>query len=313
MLRENEISVSPVRINESGYGSGSGAPVIAPTFIAPTTAPSLSPYSMAAPVAPVAPVGGLGYGSGGLLESVVLLSLLGNRGLGGYGLGGGDTVAATVTAQSVSDLRADVGQLAKDVVGVNTTVHAVGNETQAAFALAATNQAAEFRNLDNQICDVEKEAIKAQYESKIATLQSTNEITNKIDLSTVDIKNQLYNMSTTMASEFCDTKHLIEKGNADLALQAERNYNGLTLQLERGFCKIAEDALRAEIADLRDQRECNRRQTDLINTGNLLANQTNSILNTIDSQLQRQTSQIVQFGTGNSATPTNTNTQTTVS
>lgn len=302
-MRENEINYSPVRLATDGLGNG--APIIAPTFIAPS-APAVAPYGAAyspyvAPaIAPAvaAPVVG-GFGGGGLLETIIALSLLNKT---GTGVLGGDVVAGTVTAQNISDLRSDVA-------GVNTNVHILGNEMQAAFAVQTASQAGEFRNLDNQICSVEKEAIKAQYESKIATLQSTNEITNKIDASTIDLKNQLFGISTVMASEFCDTKHLIERGNAELALQAERNTNALSLQMERGFCKVSEDSLRATIEALRDERECSRRERDGFTQNLLLSQQTNSILNAIDSQLQRQTSQIVQFGAGNVATPVNTNNQ----
>lgn len=289
-MRGNEYNLSEV--GTSGFGSGQPSNVIAPTFIQPTPQSAYTaPY--AAPVVPA--VGGAGFGgfgNGGILEGIILASLLGNRGLLGNGADG--VVAGTVTAQNVADLRKDVADNAKEV-------HVLGNEIAAMFATHNLTNAGEFRNLDNQICDVEKEAIKAQYEAKIATLQATNEITNKIDASTVDIKNQLFGISTTMASEFCDTKHLIERGNA-----------ALSLQIERGFNKITEDDLRDKIDVLRDERECYRRERGSFNDNLLMSQQTNSILNAIDSQLQRQTSQIVQFGAGNLATPVNTNTQTSV-
>lgn len=282
-------------LNALGAGLGTGQPIVAPTFV--NTPPVSSPYVAPAVAAAVPALGNTGWGNGGFLESLVLLSLLGNR--NGLGLGTAGDVAGiagtTVLEQNVSELR-------KDVQGVNTTVHELGNEIQGALAIQSSTQAAEFRNLDNQICDVEKEAIKAQYESKIATLQATNEITNKIDTSTVDIKNQLFGISTAMASEFCDTKHLIERGNA-----------ALSLQMERGFCQLTENSLRDQIAALRDERDCFRRERASINDNILMSQQTNSILNAIDSQLQKQTSQIVQLGGANVATPTNSNTQTTVS
>ncbi len=311
MIRD-EINVNSIPGNA---GTGLGAPVIAPTFIAPTAPSPMSSYAPA-----VSPVGGFGtgFGNNSFLETIIALSLIGRNGLGGiggYGAAPGlvtDGVGATVTAQNVADLRKDVADVGKDVVGVNTTVHALGNEMHVAMAQAATVQAGEFRNLDNQICETDKNAIRAQYESKIANLQSTNEITNKVDTSTNVIQNQLFGISTTLASEFCNTNHLIERGNSDLALQAERNTNLLSMQMERGFCKIENDAKDALIAELRDQRECSRRRDDLNTYAVINSQQTSTLTNLFDSQLQKQTSQIVQFtGPNGSSTaiPTVTNNQ----
>lgn len=297
MIRDNDINVS--RVSEPN-GSQSGAPVIAPTFVSSST-PNGYGASYSAPLAaPVIPTTGYGngFGGGGLLESVLLLSVLGNRGLGGYGNGYCGDTGSQVADQNISNLRKDVAQNA-------TEVHKLGNEMQQAFAQQTASLASDFRNLDNQICETDKNAIRAQYEGKIATLESTNQITDRIDSTTGDIKTQIYGLSTAVASEFCDLRHLIERGNSDLALQAERNHNATTLQIERSFCKLTEDNLRAEIERLKEERACTR---DSI----LMGSQTNSILNAIDSQLQRQTSQIVQFGTGNAAIPTTTSSANTV-
>jgi hypothetical protein len=229
---------------------------------------------------------GYGYGSGGLIDAVVLAGILGNNRFG-YGNSGEDSVSS----QNVSNLRKDVAENAAEV-------HKLGNEMQQAFAAQTASQAADFRNLDNQICAVEKAAIEAKYEGKIQTLESTNLITDKIDVTTGNLKDQIYGLSTTIASEFCDVKHEMEK-----------NKNELSLQMERSFNKLEENRLRDEIAALREQLDCQRRDRDALTNNLIMSQQTNSILNAIDSQLQRQTSQIVQFGTGNTGTsiPTNTN------
>lgn len=297
MRNNNEFS----SVDAGGYGqSGVPSNVIAPTFIQPNPTPAYAPAYSPYAAAPVAAVGG--FGNGGFLETIIAASLLGNRGL----IGGDCGAGTTVLEQNVSDLRKDVADNGKEI-------HVLGNEVAGMFAAQNLANAGEFRNLDNQICNSEKEAIKAGYEAKIATLQSTNEITNKIDASTVDVKNQLFGISTVMAAEFCDTKHLIERGNAEIALQAERNKNDLSMQMERGFCKIADDALRAQLASLLDERDCYRRERQSIVDSAVVSQQTNSILAAIDSQLQKQTNQIVQFsGLSSVATPTTTSTQNTV-
>lgn len=269
------------------FDSGAGvSPVIAPTFLSPTTSPTNGGYG--------------GYGNGGILELAVLLGLVGNRGFG-YGNsnnGGEDQVAA----QNTSNLR-------KDVAEIGTEVHKLGNEIQSAFALQTADLSSNFRNLDGQICEADKNAIRAQYEGKIQTLESTNSILDKIDDRAIGIKDQLYGMSTTMASEFCDLKHLMEHNTNKLSLQAERNSNETNQLIKDKFCELDTKALENEIARLREQVECQRRDREAINNSLLMSQQTNSILNAVDSQLNRQTSQIVQFGTGNGAvsTPTSTN------
>lgn len=260
MMREYETGTGSTRVVETGT-----TPVVASTFVTPN--------------------GNQGNGySNNLIEAAVLLGILGN---GRLGHNDGDSVLG----QNVSNLR-------KDVADNGTEIHKLGNEIQQAFAAQTASQASDFRNLDNQICMVEKAAIEAKYEGKIQTLESTNLITDKIDTTTGAIKDQIYGLSTTMASEFCDVKH-----------EMERNKNELSLQMERSFNKLEEQRLRDEITALREQLDCQRRDRDTLTNNLLMSQQTNSILNAIDSQLQRQTSQIVQFGTGNGAvsTPTNTN------
>lgn len=306
-MRENDNSTSNAR---SGYGAdgGGGGTVVAPTFISPTATPSYaSPYASISPYSVAPAVGTIGTG-GGLLESLVLLSALGGR-----GLGVNDCDKNTLVEQGCSDIRKDVADIGKEV-------HVLGNELQASFSRGEISLANQFRNLDNQICETDKNAIRSAYESKIASLESTNAITGKIESCCDGIKDQIFALSTNMNTQFCNTNHLIERNHADILLNQERNTNQITLQAERNtnairtdikdqFCELREKSLQDTIDELRDERECHRRERDIINTGNLLSAQTTAIAQIVGSQLQRQTSDIVQFGTGNVATPLNTNTQ----
>lgn len=275
--------------------SGGSGPVIAPTFV--------NPAASAIPTIPTLPTAGGygGYGNNGILEMAVLLGLVGNRGFGFGNNGNGNE--DQVSAQNTSNLR-------KDVAEIGTEVHKLGNEIQSAFAIQTADNSSNFRNLDNQICETDKNAIRAQYEGKIQTLESTNTILDKIDDRAIGIKDQLYGMSTTMASEFCDLKHLMEHNTNKLSLQAERNSNETNQLIKDKFCELETKALENEIAKLREQLECQRRDRDAITNSLMLSQQTNSIVNAIDSQLNRQTSSLVQIGTGNlgASTPSSTNT-----
>lgn len=243
------------------YDNGSGSPLIGPTVVTPAVSPTTSNgYS--------------GYGNGGILETALVLGLLGNRGFGGYGYGNNCNGEDTVTSQNVSNLR-------KDVADTKTEVHKLGNEIQAAFATQTADLASNFRNLDNQICEADKNAIRAQYEGKIQTLESTNSILDKIDDKSSAIKDQLYSISTTMASEFCDLKHIMEKNTNYLSLQAERNSNTTNQLIKDKFCELETKALENEITRLREQVDCQRRDREALNTTLLMSQQTNFSNSTI--------------------------------
>lgn len=122
--------------------------------------------------------GGFGGGIGGvgLVGLIGLNSFLGRNGIDGNGAG---IAGTTVLEQNVSDLRKDVADNGKEI-------HVLGNEVAGMFATQNLAFSGEFRNLDNQICNAEKAAMTAAFESRLAALQSTNEI--KSDISLLSVK-----------------------------------------------------------------------------------------------------------------------------
>jgi uncharacterized small protein (DUF1192 family) len=97
-----------------------------------------------------------GFGQGGLLEGLILASLLGRNGGGLFGgnNGGGASELAGDIAANVVQLQ-NSGDIKEEI---------------------AASQA----QLLSKMCCIDKEAMAAGMEAKIASLQSTNEITNKI-------------------------------------------------------------------------------------------------------------------------------------
>lgn len=224
--------------------------------------------------------GGPGYGSGygndmfgggGLMGGLLLASLLGGRrgGLfGGEGVSNGGDVLAGDVASKVVELQ-NTADLKYDVKSVESNLReSILNQT-----IGFGN---EFRGLEGKIDRAATDAVKAQYESKIASLESTNILSNKIG-----------HVETEIQAVKCQIDNKI-------------NHSTQTILNHLNADKL--DSKNDEISELRSR---NRHMEQTI----LFGNQLNSITSSINSMDQRLTNQVVQFGTGNLATPTATNNQ----
>lgn len=222
--------------------------------------------------------GGLGgFGGGGLLEGLLLAGLLGGRrgGLFGGGEGGdGANVLAGDIAAQVVNLQ-NSGDIKEEVQGTKAAIIA---DLQAVQGI-----------LQSQIAASDKQALAAMYETKIASLQSTNEITNKIGNETQAIAGQMTSFQVSTDKQFCHVDNKIAASTQTILNQLNAD-------------KL--DSKNDEIAALRAERD---RLTTTINFGNqfaAIASQLNNL-----SQKQDLTNQVVQFGAGNVATPVATNNQ----
>lgn len=214
-----------------------------------------------------------GYGGfgGGIGELIALMALMGRRGFGGDEGGhrredsvlAGDVAAKVVELQNTSDLKAEVKGVEAGLREslLNQTI-GFGNE---------------FRGLEGRIDHAALDAVKAQFEAKIASLEATNKIEGRMNAFEVNTDRQ-----------FCSTNHNIEA--------SERRI------LEKLNLNILEQK-NDEIAQLREDK---RGLTQSIVFGNQL-NAINSQLNEMAQNI-RATNQTIQLGTGNLATPTATNT-----
>lgn len=232
--------------------------------------------------------GGINNGIGGLglVGLIGLNSLWGGRGFGdGWGAGapavGAGIAGTTVLEQNVSELR-------KDVAGVNTTVEALGNELQGAIFNLNQGIQGEFRNLDNQICDVEKSMLQQSYAQSLQAFQNTQAI-----------QNQVTAFQVANDAKFCNLENQIHAdGDATRAL-----INGIEMQNLR-------DALAAERRN-RDNREIeiNVTQTNQQTQNQLQAQlqQQNQFLatmfNSLGDQVNRAANSVVNVGSGTVAAP----------
>lgn len=230
--------------------------------------------------------GGAGYGFGGGfgIPPVGLFGVIGGFGNRGWGDGnwgnggpnGGGFVASTVADQNISELR-------KDVAGVNTTVEALGNELQGAINASNINNANNFRNLDNQICGVEKTLLQQSYAQSLQAFQNTQAIQSQV--SAFQNANDL---------QFCAIKQQINAdGDATRALINQNLIDGLREELSRE--RRGRDAREIEInVTQSNQQTQNQLQAQMQQQNQFLA----TMFNTLGDQVNRAANSVVNVGSG---------------
>lgn len=174
---------------------------------------------------------------GGEMGLLALLALMGNRGGNGLfgGNNGGGGIAATeglVSNIELADLRAEVNNV-KSSIKESILEQTIDNQ-------------GEFRNLDDRLCDSEKEAIKAGYESRIQTLELGNSLSNKIDCEIGQVKEKMNHFEVNVDKQFCSLSH----------------------EMEKGFHKVEERELKEENRELRERlfRDSQNTQTNTLLT-----------------------------------------------
>lgn len=240
--------------------------------------------------------GGFGGGFGGIapIGIISLNTLLGGRGFGNDGFvgatGAGSIPGTTVAEQNISELR-------KDVAGVNTTVEALGNELQGALAMQNLSQQAEFRNLDNRLCDSEKAALQAAYAATLQGMQNTQAI-----------QAQMTSFQVSNDKEFCSIKSQINAdGDATRALITQNLIDGLRNELLQERRGRENREIEINIANTANATQ-SQLQAQLQNQNQLIANG----FSLFGDQINRQTSSIVNLGNMAGVGQTNTNANTKV-
>lgn len=229
-------------------------------------------------------------GYGGLGNGIGLIGLLGINsffGRDGFGNGRVDGLAGTtVLEQNVSELR-------KDVQGVNTEVHKLGNEIAASQAAQTNALQADFRNLDNQICDVEKTQLQSAYAASLQAFQNTQAIQNQV--TAFQVANDL---------QFCAIKSQINAdGDATRALINQNLIDDLRgqLALERRGRDLRE--IEINVTQTSQQTQ-NQLQAQLQTQSQVFAN----ALGLLGDQINRQANQLINVGSGVvSGSPQNNN------
>ena len=174
---------------------------------------------------------------GDLVALAIVASIFGWGGNGGFGFGGNrgggmagagflsnqisDTSTRDIILQAINGTDADVRQLAStwnvDVESVKTGINTVNS---AIASLAAQNGVSAMQivnsiqsgnaTLGRQLCECccENRLLTTQqgYESRIATIEQTNQLGSQADRNTRSITDAIAALQTNMTKEFCDVK-----------------------------------------------------------------------------------------------------------
>lgn len=174
---------------------------------------------------------GLGGWGGGILGFLLGAMLFGN-GFGGWGNGFGGNgygLANQVNNDNNTDLilnaingtdadvralattiNADFGQVASAINSVREAISTVGAQNGMGFLQVTNALQAGNATLSRQLCECccENRLLTTQqgYESRIATIEQTNQLGSQADRNTQAIVSAIGNQSTLITKEFCDLK-----------------------------------------------------------------------------------------------------------
>lgn len=225
-----------------------------------------------------------GYGGGwGGISPIGLFGVFGGFGNNGWNNGwnnggpnGAGIVASTVADQNISELR-------KDVQGVNTTVESLGNELQGAINASNMNNSNNFRNLDNQICGVEKTLLQQSYAQSLQAFQNTQAI-----------QNQMSTFQHATDQQFCAVKQAIASdGDTTRALITQNLIDGLRAELASERRGRDNREIEINVQNNATQTQ-NQLQAQMQNQNQFIA----SLLGNLSDQVNRAANSVVQVGTG---------------
>lgn len=129
----------------------------------------------------------------------------------------------------------------------------------------------QFAHVHEKACDAEKEAIRAQYEGKLQTIQTGKEVENRVSDLERNVDVRFCDLEKTVLTEGSLTRAESAAGFSAVALAAAKDAAAISAQLARccceqemaiadlkratqeGFCKVSEDAVRAQLAAVQDE------------------------------------------------------------
>lgn len=214
-------------------------------------------------------IGGGGYGFGGFggiapIGLIGLNTFLGNGAWGRDGFRDG-IAGTTVLEQNVSELR-------KDVQGVSTEVHKIGNEVAGMFAQQNLAFTGEFRNIDNQVCALDKSVMQGNF----ALSQQMSNFQHAVDRQTCEIKEAVH--ADGDATRALITQNLIDElRHQNQELRRGRDNREIEINVQNNAVQTQ-----------------NQLQAQLQSQNQFLA----SMFNALGDQVNRATNSVVQVGSG---------------
>lgn len=213
------------------------------------------------------------FGGGGIMGLLLAGLLFGGRGRGGlFGGGGegGDAMADAVAAKVVE---------LQNTADLKAEVKSVEAGLRESILNQTIGLNGEFRGLEAGIAGAKLDAVKAGLEAQLRDLETRNHVTNKI-------------------------------GAVETEIQAVKC--AIDSKIASSTQSILNHLAAAEESRLKDELALARSKNDKMEINAGFAAQfgtINNVLLQLANQQEKLTSQVVQFGAGNVATPTNTNNQ----
>jgi hypothetical protein len=182
---------------------------------------STEPVIIASSPTPTVIAPSTGYGESGLLSTIVTASLL-----GGGAWGAGRYNQEALVSQGTVDLLQASNDTRRDVKDSESEVREYIHTHNSAVAT-------QFQLLGDKVHSIDKEAQAARYESQIAVKDAVTSLTAKIDCESNALRNQIS----------CFENKL------------DKDLTQFRFETERNFAEVAERELKAEIRELKREKE----------------------------------------------------------
>lgn len=165
-------------------------------------------------------------------DGLALAALVAGKDTGSY-----DIPWKSVVGGGISDLREAV----KDAeCSVRSDVQSVKSDVRESIQNLSIQNTQQFAHVHEKACDAEKEAIKAQYEGKLQTIQTGKEVENRVSDAERLLSQQGVGFERNVDNRFCDlAKDLIRESAENRRVTVEQS--AITRELVRSeACSIRE-------------------------------------------------------------------------
>lgn len=184
---------------------------------------------------------------------------------------GYDTPWKAVVGGGVCDLRESVKDAASEI---RSDVQSVKSDIRESIQNHMIQNTTQFAHVHEKACDAEKEAIKAQYEGKIQTIQTGKEVENRIsDLERANAE-RFTEVEKSILREHCETRSVVRDQGERTREQLEEcccaikeRISAIDLRAEERFGRLSEQHLRQTLQETKDELQEARFEAILAKVG----------------------------------------------
>lgn len=196
---------------------------------------------------------GQNVSSNSVNDGLALAALMQPRGYAeGY-----DPTWKGIVGGGVCDLREAVKDAACEI---RADVHGVKADIRESIQNAQIQNVQQFAHVHEKACDAEKEAIKAQYEGKLQTIQTGKEVENRVTDAERMLGEKLTGFERNVAERFCDVEKLVltesatvREKIAECCCETKQLFGDLERRTNEQFCKLSEQHLRQTLQETKDE------------------------------------------------------------